>query len=188
LFSSFPRKINDKVVYSLSEAVDLINQLNGRKTIYISLYQHRIVRDNDLIPGSAVIDKVLGEVSSIKEARILHERLTNLGVRHYITYTTKSFNFYILLKAEDQEEIIGEFVKWRKKKIDPFIKFDPRLEINPGKMVILPNTMVMETRRYCIPLLYQELYLDQEELEELSTTRRGKLHLPEAEKLRPLSL
>ena len=180
--------INDKVVYTLDEALDLIRELDGKCMCMISLYKYKRIVDNRGDPTSVVVDKILVELEDLSKTRKLHEILTRRNIKHYVAYSGEIFYVFIITEDYDMEDDPYPLVaKFYKKRIEPDLSV--YLDIDPMKQIVLPNTYNCRSRRYSIPLSFEEIEtLSMDQILDLSSKRRGKIYVPEVDQMRKLDL
>ena len=189
LFERYPRYANDKILYSKEDLLEYIREKEGYSECLVSLYSYERIVDNRPDPDSAIVDKLLIILDTLSEVKSLHRVLIDRKIKHLISYTGDRYYLFILTKPIRYLDIGGSVALFAMKRLEPNLTFPVSIIYDPMEMIIVPNTYNPKTRRYCIPLTYEEIeYLKQEDIDRLSMRRRGRVYIPEIDNLRYLDL
>ena len=155
---------------------DYIKLFNTKKNLYEVIYAYDDVPSNE----TAIVDKIFldfdpGEdMTFFYHARTVAKYLHDNQIEFYIRFSGRGFHIYINLndtKLQNPKLAIKQYVYDLHQKTntvsDPAVVGDLR---RPARLV---NTMNLKTKRYCIPISYDELQTKTyQEIYEIAVTQR----------------
>lgn len=163
LIENWPREIGipyRKMIRNKNEFWENINLFNGLKTIYYSLYNCNEEGSYE----NCLIDKLWFDMdndNSLKCILNFHKKLKNL--KHLLIFSGRGFHVYIFTKGY-------EFIKNKKDclynaqlNMLKFIGLKEKIDIDErplgdiARIVRVPNTQHIETKKFCITLTEEDL-------------------------------
>jgi hypothetical protein len=153
----------------MSEAVELVNRLNGVKDIYRSVYNY----DNEIAPENTMIDKVFLDFDPedddrdiIKDIRKVQLELDKRDLVYSIFFSGRGYHIYVYTEPIIAEELnspadairnfVYDLIQSAEGSGGP-IKYDTKVVGDLMRVSRLPGTLNIKTNRYCIPLTESEV-------------------------------
>jgi hypothetical protein len=159
----------------------MADKLNGVTDLYRTIYNFSGIPSWE----TAIMDKIFIDFDPEKEdpesgielyeARKLHEFLEEKGVLHFPYFSGRGFHIFIAANEIRPSQLNNPrtAVKNCHRYIieEAGIKPDP-VTVDLMRIARLPNTRNMKTGLFCIALVYDELYLEKEEIYEMAEKQR----------------
>lgn len=135
----FPRLLfkEKKLVWSKYELKDkAIEGMKIGKQILISLYSFSEVEDSNVKPENVIIDVLMftGPESNLRELS------KNLNEKRYLIFDGEEY--FLLVEKEVELNDLDEIES-------KYVSFGVKLNKDPMRMIILPNTLNIKTKKYC---------------------------------------
>lgn len=162
LINSFPRQVATPQRTTMKDKNSfyrLVNQYNGLKNIYFSIYN----TDNDGKFSDINLDLIFfdfDEVDAIEDVKKLSNYLMEKNIRHLLMFSgKKGFHVYIFTKNGHKLKYPKEaltnahdfFIKELKLKMDMHIRGDI------ARIARIPNSLHIGGRKFCIPIKREDL-------------------------------
>lgn len=177
----FPRHMfkRRKLVKSIDEFTYLINQYNGKKDCYLSLYAFDIVGGHVSYDNS-IIDKIFFDFDSkqgLESVRVFHTYLMSKDIKHKIYFSGRGFHVYTLTNkvyVKNPKSAIASAQQTLAKEAglsigDPKIAdMDNHIVGDIARISRFPNTVNLKSKLYCIPLKHSDLDLQIGDIRELA--------------------
>ena len=160
-----------------SSAQSMIRRLNGVTNLYRTLYNFWRRPAGE----TAFIDKVFFDFDAdphgneIKDARKLHEYLTEANILHYPYFSGRGFHIYAMIEEIPSWKLNNPTGAMRN--LHQEISQEAKVKPDPAtkdlvRIARIPNTLNIKSGLFCIPLEWDQLYLDKVEIEELAKTQQ----------------
>lgn len=160
LFNLFPRQVGlpRQIVYSKKELLDIINKYNGKKRLFVSVYNYISAEHDSYIK----LDKVFfdfDEDDAIEDAKKLHYFCVDQNIRHIMFFSGRGFHIYLLTKNFENicnvRACLYNVHHYFIKKLN--VKLDEKIKGDIARLATCPNTFNLKRNRYCIPISEQDL-------------------------------
>jgi hypothetical protein len=194
LYDDFPRQVGSpyrKWVYTADELMNYINENNGKKDCFISVYKFtRKIDETKADTTSAIIDKTFSDFDNPRGYEcfcILRDFIINNDLLSRIQFSGKhdgdmpiGFHFYIFTP----EGIIknGTMLRHVQEYIDDLIRkelkdyageiIDPHVMGDVARFARIANTYNIRRGCFCVPLSLDDLFLPSKEILKLSFQQR----------------
>lgn len=168
-------------IFNEQELFDTINHYNGKKTIYYSIYSCQEKKDNtcncnqeitDWHFCNANIDKIVFDIDNLNSLEIIkkfHKYLLHHNLKHLLLFSgSKGFHVYIFtnniqLKTPKNALLNAHnyFIQQLNLKVNGNGNSDVDSHIlgDISRLMRYPNTLHMDSKLYCIPLITEDLVL-----------------------------
>lgn len=163
LFNIFPRQIGStdgrRIVSDVREFLDVVNRYNGKKRLFVSVYNYTSPEHYDDI----VLDKIFfdfdDEETMMDDVINLHKYCMKHNYKHIMFFSGKGFHFYILTKNGEKlfspKECLYNAHLFFIKKLN--INVDEKIIGDIARMATIPNTFNLKRKRFCIPISEEDL-------------------------------
>jgi hypothetical protein len=157
----------------------VIKKMNGICPIYRTINDF----DNNPCLENTIISRLMFDFDmnnnqpgrELIDARKLHEYLKINNIAHTVFFSGRGFHIFVKVKKIHARELMNprEAAIGAHKTISEEAKIapDPKTK-DLMRIARLPNTINTKSRLFCIPLIYEELYLDRKEIEKRAQRQR----------------
>jgi hypothetical protein len=171
------RRMFEKDNDGLMRANMMISRLNGVTNLYRTLY------DFWRRPAweTAFVDKAFFDFdpddkgNELKDARKMHEYLAEKNILHYPYFSGRGFHIFAMIEETPSWKLSNPTTAMRKlhqeHSLGAGVKPDPATK-DLVRIARIPNTINLKTKLFCVPLDYDELYLNKSEIEEIAKKQR----------------
>lgn len=137
---------------------------NGKKDLYISVYDYFGFKKEDIKPENAIIDKIFldfdydDEFKFFNDVKTVAKFLYEIGAKFKIRFSGRGFHLFVYLVEQDLKnpsKAIRGWVKDLHQKTNT--QSDPAVVGDLRRVCRMLGTMNMKTHLYCIPLDYAHL-------------------------------
>lgn len=137
---------------------------NGKKDLYISVYDYFGFKKEDIKPENAIIDKIFldfdydDEFKFFNDVKTVAKFLYEIGAKFKIRFSGRGFHLFVYLTEQDLKnpsKAIRGWVKDLHQKTNT--QSDPAVVGDLRRVCRMLGTMNMKTHLYCIPLDYAHL-------------------------------
>lgn len=137
---------------------------NGKKDLYISVYDYFGFKKEDIRPENAIIDKIFldfdydDEFKFFNDVKTVAKFLYEIGAKFKIRFSGRGFHLFVYLAEQDLKnpsKAIRGWVKDLHQKTNT--QSDPAVVGDLRRVCRMLGTMNMKTHLYCIPLDYAHL-------------------------------
>ena len=137
---------------------------NGKKDLYISVYDYFGFKKEDIKPENAIIDKIFldfdydDEFKFFNDVKTVAKFLYEIGAKFKIRFSGRGFHLFVYLAEQDLKnpsKAIRGWVKDLHQKTNT--QSDPAVVGDLRRVCRMLGTMNMKTHLYCIPLDYAHL-------------------------------
>lgn len=137
---------------------------NGKKDLYISVYDYFGSKKEDIRPENAIIDKIFldfdydDEFKFFNDVKTVAKFLYEIGAKFKIRFSGRGFHLFVYLTEQDLKnpsKAIRGWVKDLHQKTNT--QSDPAVVGDLRRVCRMLGTMNMKTHLYCIPLDYAHL-------------------------------
>lgn len=137
---------------------------NGKKDLYISVYDYFGFKKEDIRPENAIIDKIFldfdydDEFNFFNDVKTVAKFLYEIGAKFKIRFSGRGFHLFVYLVEQDLKnpsKAIRGWVKDLHQKTNT--QSDPAVVGDLRRVCRMLGTMNMKTHLYCIPLDYAHL-------------------------------
>lgn len=172
-------------VQNKKEALKIINQYNGIKRVFYSLY-HIDKNPNRVNP---ILDKIWFDFDSDKShinTIKIHEWCKERDIKHCMVFSGGGFHFYIFtdkLQVDNAKASLLQIHKEIMKELNFTCgdnhgsDVDGHIVGDIARIVTLPGTFNIKRQRYAISLTEEELYKELDEIKELAKKQRDEIYV-----------
>ena len=137
---------------------------NGKKDLYISVYDYFGFKKEDIRPENAIIDKIFldfdydDEFKFFNDVKTVAKFLYEIGAKFKIRFSGRGFHLFVYLTEQDLKNPSKAIKRWVKdlhQKTNT--QSDPAVVGDLRRVCRMLGTMNMKTHLYCIPLDYAHL-------------------------------
>lgn len=137
---------------------------NGKKDLYISVYDYFGSKKEDIRPENAIIDKIFldfdydDEFKFFNDVKTVAKFLYEIGAKFKIRFSGRGFHLFVYLTEQDLKNPSKAIKRWVKdlhQKTNT--QSDPAVVGDLRRVCRMLGTMNMKTHLYCIPLDYAHL-------------------------------
>ena len=184
LISNYPIQVtaNRNLIQSEEELLNFINQYNTKLTLYYSIYQCQLktnsntccnIEQNNYHFCNTKIDKICFDIDNLNSLEIIkkfHFYCLKNNLKHLILFSgQKGFHIYIFTKNYDniknpKQSLLNShnfLIKELNLKVNGNGNSDADSHIlgDVSRLMRYPNTLHMESKLFCIPLITEDLIL-----------------------------
>lgn len=172
-------------IYNVNEGIKLINQYNGVKRVFYSLYS----LDENFSHKNPVIDKIFFDFDSDKgheNVIKLHDWCNSKNLKHTCIFSGGGFHFYIFtnkLRLQHSKEALLQIHKDIMKELNftygesKTCDVDSHIVGDVARIATLPGTFNVKRGRYAIGLTEDEIYLSTDEIRQLALSQRSHISI-----------
>jgi hypothetical protein len=174
-----------KVVHSKCEALNIVNEYNGMKRIFFSLYE----MDNNPVRESPILSHIWFDFDSNKSQENtikLHEWCKEKDIEHLCVFSGGGFHFYIFTDKQKINNSKNALMKIHHDIMNE-LKFtygdnhecdvDGHIIGDIARIVTIPGTYNVKRKKYAISLKEEELYKSLEEIKKLADKQRCEIFI-----------
>jgi len=167
----------------------LVNQYNGKRSIYRSVYNYKESQENRVVPSSAIIDKVYFDfdgADAFYQMDKLHGWLVGKDYAHQIMFSgNKGYNVYVFLKPKPAVNVnlvaIHRYIENQAN-----VKSDQQTVGDINRVSRVPNTIHIKSKLYCIPLTKDMLNKGDDVIRDLAKINQEVSHVFGNKRMSPL--